>query len=164
MTSTHDEIQGWLRSLMQLYVEHHDLGTVKGPESMVRLPRVRQRRMPDLLFIAKSRASFIKPTQVEGAPDLIVEIVSPDSFSRNWRDKYFDYQRAGVREYWIIDPASQRLEAYARGTGGKYRPIEEAEERMTSSVVPGFFLRPEWVLGRLPPRIAQALRELGTRL
>src|SRR5437763_6718015 len=87
VSSKHDNLQWWLRSLLQLFVDERDLGQVKGPDFMVRLPRQRRRRTPDVLFIAASRAKIIETNHVEGAPDLIMEVVSPDSVSRDWRDK-----------------------------------------------------------------------------
>src|SRR5689334_11489142 len=66
------------------------------------------------MFISETNRGRIRRTVVEGAPDLIVEIVSPDSQNRDRRDKYLEYGDAGVREYWLIDPLSQTLDAYAQ--------------------------------------------------
>ena len=83
VSNEHDDIQWWLRSVFHHLVEHNDLGRVKGPEFAVRLPRGRQRRLPDVMFVAKLREGIIRQNHVEGPPDVIVEIVSPDSLVRD---------------------------------------------------------------------------------
>ena len=64
---------------------------------------------PDLLFIAKENAGIAK-RWVFGAPDLVVEILSPSSIRRDRQDKLEQYARFGVKEYWIVDPANRSLE------------------------------------------------------
>jgi Uma2 family endonuclease len=97
----------------------------------------------------------------EGAPDLVMEIVSPDSVTRDWRDKYRDYEAAGVREYWVIDPLEQRMETFALDVNGSFGRISERDGRIESTVLPGFFLRPSWLWERTPPSAGEALREMG---
>ena len=62
---------------------------------------------PDLLFVSKERESIITEANIQGAPDLIVEILSPSSSRRDWRDKRELYAEHGVSEYWIVDPANR---------------------------------------------------------
>ena len=62
---------------------------------------------PDLLFISKDREHIITPANIQGAPDLIVEILSPSSSRRDWRDKRELYASHGVKEYWIVDPTNR---------------------------------------------------------
>jgi Uma2 family endonuclease len=161
VSGEHSDFGLWLAGVLSIYVEEHDLGVVRGPEYMVRFPRQRQRRLPDVLFVAKQRAAILLPTHAEGAPDLIMEIVSPDSTARDWREKYLIYEKAGVGEYWIIDPTTRRVEAYSAKKGRKYAPIEEAAGRLNSLVIPGFFIRPEWLFGRGLVKKSVALKELG---
>lgn len=64
---------------------------------------------PDLLFVAKENAGIVQ-NWIFGAPDLVVEIISPSSIRRDRQDKLEQYARFGVKEYWIIDPANHSLE------------------------------------------------------
>ena len=59
---------------------------------------------PDIIFIARERKSIITEKNIQGAPDLVVEVLSPSSFYYDWFDKKEVYQRSGVREYWLVDP------------------------------------------------------------
>jgi Uma2 family endonuclease len=159
----HVDLTFWLASLIRLFAEARDLGRVLGIESQVRLANVPSRRNPDILFVSRSRASIIKRTFVDGAPDLVMEIVSPDSEGRDWREKYLEYEASGVREYWVIDPSSQRVEAYALGRDKSYRRLEERDEQIASKVLKGFYLRPKWLWRSPLPKIAPILRELRVR-
>jgi Uma2 family endonuclease len=141
VSELHSRLATWLINMMSIFVEEEDLGRVYGTEFMVRFKKLRRRRMPDLLFVAKGRTDLIKPNHFEGPPDLIIEIVSSDSESRDWREKFQEYERAGVREYWIIDPASEHAEACALGRGRKYRRIPEEAGVIKSTVIRGFWLK-----------------------
>ena len=59
---------------------------------------------PDLLFISQERAEIITHANVQGAPDLVVEILSPSTANRDWTRKREMYARHGVKELWIVDP------------------------------------------------------------
>ncbi len=61
------------------FVESHDLGQVFLIESQVRLAKQKTRRLPDIFFVAQDRLHIVKKTYTDGSPDLIIEIVSPDS-------------------------------------------------------------------------------------
>jgi Uma2 family endonuclease len=159
----HVQLAQWLFRVLVDFVESRDLGQVISREFQVRLPRQRRRRGPDVLFVAKSRLGLLRDTYFDGAPDLIFEVVSPDSVSRDWRVKYFEYERAGVKEYWVFDPLSERVEAYGLGKAKKYRPLTSAEGQVESAILSGFYLRPEWLWARSRPSVKQALRELNVR-
>jgi hypothetical protein len=94
--------------------------------------------VPDILVVLKARLLLLRPTFLDGAPDVAFEIVSPDSVVRDWREKYEEYQAAGVREYWVIDPTTRRIEAYAL-RGKKYHRIEEDDGGRIASAVLGDF-------------------------
>jgi Uma2 family endonuclease len=127
----------------------------------VRFASLRRRRVPDLLFVSTERMGILKATEVDGAPDLIIEIVSPDSPARDWREKYLEYEAVGVREYWVIDPMSKRVEGYALGADGRYSLIEEKDGVVHSTVMTGFFLKPVWLWQEPLPNPLDILRELS---
>ncbi len=159
----HVAIAGWLIRVLGDFVEDRDLGEVLGIEFMIRLARQRRRRVPDILFVARERLGLLRPNHLEGAPDLAMEIVSPDSQTRDREDKFADYQKGGVREYWIIDPIEEELTAFALGANRRYAAIEPVDGRVHSAVLPGFFLRPEWLWRSPLPRKADALRSMRRR-
>lgn len=151
----------WLLALVEDFSDHHGLGEVLGPNVMVRLGRQRRRRMPDVLFVAKGREQIIKPNHIEGPPDLAIEVVAKESFTRDWREKYIDYEKAGVREYWVVDRLSRKMEAYILSHSGKYEQIKLVDGKLASIVLPGFYLKPKWLLGAKLPSRAAVGRELG---
>ena len=155
---SHANLTAFLLSLIRIWVEDRDLGVVLGPEFAVRLSP-RSRRVPDVLFVAKDRLHNLRPTHLEGPPDLAIEIVSPDSVVRDWREKYYDYQSTGVREYWVIDPANQRVEAYQL-VEGAYQEILHDHDRIASSVLAGFCLRDEWLWRAELPKVRDVLKEI----
>jgi Uma2 family endonuclease len=161
----------WLIHLMLTFLEEHDLGVLLS-DAQIRLIAQRSRRVPDIWFLANSRRHLLRRAHLEGPPDLIIEIVSPDSLSRDWREKYLEYQAAGVREYWVIDPMSRHVEAYTlEGTSaseaaavqeGQYRRLEEQKGVVASVVLPGFRLRTEWLWQQTRPKAMAALQEMAT--
>jgi len=79
----HEDISDFLHSVIRLFNEQHHLGIKPGSNFQVRL-RAGLRRIPDLMFIGNGNKGQLKRTEFDGVPDLIVEIVSPDSVVRDW--------------------------------------------------------------------------------
>jgi Uma2 family endonuclease len=159
----HVDLAGWLTSILRIIAESEDAGRVFDIEAQIRLAIVKQRRNPDVLFVAKSRENIIKQTYIDGAPDFLMEIVSPDSQARDWRDKFDAYEKSGVREYWVIDQQSKHVEAYALGRSGKYAVIRESDGKIQSKVIRKLYIRPQWLWQSPLPRISVILKELGVR-
>ncbi|MDZ7262029.1 MAG: Uma2 family endonuclease, partial [candidate division KSB1 bacterium] len=86
-SNKHARIGIFLATIVQVYVAQHQLGIVWGENFQIRL-RPGLRRVPDLVFLSKDSKVEVTDTEVDGAPDLAVEIVSPDSVDRDWRDKF----------------------------------------------------------------------------
>ncbi len=67
---------------------------------------------PDIIFISKDRLNIIGEKKIEGAPDLIVEILSPSTAYYDLKQKKKIYAKHGVKEYWIVDPIENSIEIY----------------------------------------------------
>lgn len=72
---------------------------------------------PDIMFVSEANAAIIKKGCIEGAPELIVEILSPATFKTDRGDKFKLYRRFGVAEYWIVDPRTRIVEIYSLQNG-----------------------------------------------
>ena len=94
--------------------------------------------VPDLVFVSRERLGIVTGRGVEGAPDLVVEILSPGTASRDRVEKAQIYARHGVRHYWLADPDARVLEVYEL-TGGQYRETARltAGATFTPTLFPG---------------------------
>jgi Uma2 family endonuclease len=152
-------LTGWLLSLMSVLARRKDLGRVffsrvafhlddkNGPE-------------PDIAFVRKSRLHLVKRGRVEGPPDLAVEIVSPDSVDRDYGKKRDQYERFGVREYWIVDELEEKVTLLRLPANGRYREVRPKKGVLYSEALPGFYLRPEWCWQDPLPDGLQLLKEM----
>jgi len=101
-----------LLTFLLLYIQQHGLGRIFHAGALVKLAQKPSGREPDLVFVKQEHADRIKPTFVEGPADLVVEIVSPDSVTRDYCDKVPEYEAAGIPKYWIIDPIRKEARFY----------------------------------------------------
>jgi Uma2 family endonuclease len=91
---------------------------------------------PDIVVILSANLDRITPSRIIGAPDLVVEILSPGTAGYDRREKQDAYARSGVGEYWIVDPGAQTVELLTLDQGG-YRShgVFRGQARLPSSVV-----------------------------
>jgi Uma2 family endonuclease len=93
---------------------------------------------PDILFIDRAREHIITEPEVAGAPDLAIEILSPTTKARDPGLKNTIYARAGVREYWIVDPAQELVDVFTLGEDGYGAPVRfRAGDTLLSGVLAG---------------------------
>lgn len=69
---------------------------------------------PDIVFISKDRQDVIQEDGIYGAPDLVIEILSPSTARYDLREKFRIYEKYGVKEYWIVDPEITSIEIYTK--------------------------------------------------
>jgi Uma2 family endonuclease len=142
-----------------MYVQRRDLGTVRYEKFQMRLETTG--REPDVLFVAAEHRERLHETYLEGGADLAVEIVSPESRRRDRGEKFFEYERGGVREFWLIDPERRAVEFYVL-IDGRFEPrLPDADGMYHSTVVDGFWLRVEWLW--TTPDVLDVAAELGLR-
>ncbi len=94
---------------------------------------------PDLLFIARERLDeIVTEANVQGAPDLVVEVLSPGSAGRDLGRKRQVYARYGVRHYWVVDPYAESLRVHTLETGGYGPPaVLEGGQPLGCPLFPG---------------------------
>jgi Uma2 family endonuclease len=111
--SGHQWVAQRLNGLLYQFVEAHRLGRVYfAPLDVVFTPH--DVVEPDLLFVSADRLGIITPANVQGAPDLVVEILSPASRRHDEVRKLALYDRAGVVEYWLVDAEAETVKAFRR--------------------------------------------------
>lgn len=101
---------------------------------------------PDILFVARERLGIIEPEKINGAPDLIVEILSPTTAYFDLRKKFKVYEKSGVKEYWVVDPEEASIQVFVLREG-RLVLAQEAERtgEVFSYVLSGFTVRLEEV-------------------
>ena len=104
----HQTAQGNLVSPMHTYVRTERLGYVFFTPCDVVLSE-HSTFQPDLIFVSNENAGIITDANIQGAPDMVVEIISPSSTGRDWVIKRDLYAKHGVKEYWLIDPFNRTL-------------------------------------------------------
>jgi Uma2 family endonuclease len=110
--------------------------------------RAREVAQPDIVFIAAERRSIVTRAEIAGAPDLVVEVLSPGTEDRDRNYKKTLYQRYGVQEYWIVDPDARTLERYVLTPGGYGAPEPyAASDGLGSPLFPGLVIALPEVFG-----------------
>jgi Uma2 family endonuclease len=135
------------------------LGSVYGPRVAFRINDAESPE-PDVAFVRSERRHLLRRGFVAGPPDLAIEIVSPDSVERDYVAKRHQYREAGVSEYWIIDEDNQRVTVLKLDARGRYREVRPRQGKYVSRVLPGFFLRAEWLWRDPLPKAADLLNRI----
>ncbi len=144
----HQALANLLSTLITLFAEWLRLGVVRSAPYEMRVTPDGPVREPDILFIARDHLDRVTVDGLNGPADLVIEIVSEESLRRDRADKFYEYQEAGIPEYWLFDPRPrrQRADFYRLNASGQYEPVPlDQEGRYRSAVLPGFWLKPEWL-------------------
>lgn len=159
-SAEHSELRGWLLTILRLYVSERQLGRVLD-DVMIPLAGQRRVRVPDLFFVQQERLNIIRRATLAEPPDLALEIVSPDSSARDWREKHQEFERAGIAEYWVVDPNHEAFEVYRLNSEQKYQVVPVVDGQIHSEVIAGFWLRHEWFATEHRPSEMEVLKTLG---
>jgi len=158
----HQRLVSFLDRLLGFFATIGGLGEVLIAPAAMRATPDGAGREPDLMFVAAHRREIVTDRWVEGPPDLVVEIVSDDSVARDRDEKYSEYEAAGIREYWIIDPRPNRRRAdfFVLDDNGRYQPVPVGADAIyRSAVIDGFWLDPRWLWADEPDPVT-ALRQI----
>ena len=139
----HQDIGGFLYEVLRAYVRPRRLGEVIQAPFQMKLEHGRE---PDVLFVRREHLERLKETYLDGPADLVVEVVSPESVGRDRGEKFYEYEQAGIPEYWLMDPQTKRVEFYQVTADGSYQLVPpDAEGIYRSAVLPDFWFRVEWL-------------------
>jgi Uma2 family endonuclease len=156
----HQQICGFIFALAKFFVDANDLGDVFSAPYQMKLETQSAGRMPDMLFVARKNRKKLKKNYLDGPADLVVEIISPESRKRDRGDKFYEYEEAGVREYWIIDTDRKQAEFHGLGKDGVYRPLTVDKEGMfRSKTMTGFWFKVDWLWQEPLPSLLDVLKE-----
>ncbi len=146
----HQLVLGNLHFLIKAHLREHDLGEVfLSPFDVVfsDFDVVE----PDLLYVSRERWPVVTRANVQGSPDLVVEILSPGTRKRDLGIKRKLYERCEVSEYWIVDPEADAIEVLRRRAGGELERVAElaraAGDCLSTPLLPGL----EMPLGEIFP-------------
>jgi Uma2 family endonuclease len=141
----HARQSGFSFNLLSGFRRIFDLGEVLDDQLAMDVPARPSVRLPDILFVSHERAALLKREGLFGAADFLMEFVSEDSVTRDYREKYLEYQRTGVAEYVIVDSrdGKHRFEFHRLNASGSYERVEpDARGRYHSTALPGFWIDP----------------------
>jgi Uma2 family endonuclease len=154
----HELCLGWLYHVMGSYVEERGMGKMLSSRIMVKTDNFGG-RMPDLLFVRQERMDIVQQKAVYGAPDFVIEIVSPNDYPSDLQTLETDYHRLGVPELVFIHLRKQVIRLL-------YRQEEGYEETVLTSgpvileSIEGLTLQAEWILRQPRPGVRATLNAL----
>jgi Uma2 family endonuclease len=154
----HDDLANCLRFLMSGYAAAKSLGTVLGPDGLVRIRR-RRRVGPDLFFLAKDHVPRPLPKEYRGVPDLVLEVLSPSNRAYDLEEKRPLYRETGVKEIWLIDPDQQQV-IQDRRRGRRFVTTTVTTGLVKSTVLPGFWIEADWLWSDPLPNLMECLHTL----
>ena len=134
----HQTILGSLFLALGKFLENHLIGRVWVAPLDVVLTKFDVVE-PDLIYVSRERASVLTKKNIQGAPDLAVEILSPGTCKTDEVTKRGAYERCGIREYWVVDPELDLVKVY-RLTGGTFERVaelsSESDDVLTTPLLP----------------------------
>lgn len=162
VTQTHDNLVLFLQALLRFFVEQKNLGRIHGEPYQMKMTfgdKIKGRE-PDIFFIATENLERIKEQYFEGAADLVIEVISPESVVRDTEEKFDEYESAGVKEYWLINPNRRTANFYGFDENGKYKMLPiSADGKFESRVIESLWIKTDWLWQETLPNLIDILKE-----
>lgn len=151
ISGQHNDVGTYLIRLLGEFVEHFPVGVIRTDPFQMKTGPDLPGRAPDILFVANRNLRRLHRLYMEGPADLVIEIISPGSRTIDRVHKFREYERGGVREYWLIDPEGRRIEFYRRGRDGLFRAVPVGQDGVfRSTAMKGLWIKVDW-LWATPP-------------
>jgi Uma2 family endonuclease len=154
----HEDLFRFLLALLSCYLDERGGGIVRGSRYPMRLDE-RWSPEPDLLVVRDENLHRLTPQYLDGPADLVIEIASDADPQFEQREKLPRYREAGVPEIWIVDRFARVVRVARQGAQG-YDLATVAEGRLSSQVLPGFWIDVGWLWQPKLPSSLACLREI----
>lgn len=155
----HQNLSDFLTAILRFFVEAKRCGRVISAPFQIKFDFRPSGRQPDIMFVSNENLYRLEKQYVNQKADLIVEIVSPESISRDTREKFKEYEAAGIEEYWIIDYELRTANFYGFDENGKYKLLPlGAGGRFESRVIEGLWIETEWLWQENLPGLMEVLK------
>lgn len=158
----HQEVLRFLSYLLEEYLRDTALGEFVLAPFELFLPKSNASREPDLIVVLEENLSRLTDDRVTAPVDVVVEVIAEDSVYRDSVAKFLEYEREGIREYWLIDPRPGRkaITLFSLREGSYIPVLADEEGWLNSSVLPHFRLKQEWFTGEALPDPRTAWQEI----
>ncbi len=161
----HDALTGFFRILLTIYLELTGGGRVLQDPMIMRARIDLPARAPDLQVLLPVNLHLLRQNRVAGAADLVIEVISPESQRRDRVEKFAEYERAGIKEYWLFDHHFEEALFYQLDAQGKYVRADLDEAGVYHSIVLERLLLPVALLWKEKlPTVAEITRMVDAML
>ncbi len=146
----HEWIFAWLFALLRNYTRSLNRGIVLGSRTAVKIDRYGG-RLPDILFVRADNSAIVRREAIYGAPDLVIEIVSPNDSRSEQIALETDYCSIGVSEIVFIDPQKKRVRLVRKNESDEYDDVTLTSGMLEFRTITGFHVEIEWIFAETQP-------------
>ncbi len=137
----HDKLVRYGALLFEAYFALNPIGEIRQDPFVMSTLSDLPKRQPDIQVILKTNSGRLTPTFMDGPADIVIEITSPGTEEVDRGNKFVEYEKGGVQEYWIFDPLRRESLFYRLNTDGMYmpQPLDENGNYQTP-LLPGLLI------------------------
>ncbi len=162
VSQRHDFLTNFLITILTFYTSTKKLGRICGEPYQMKIvlgDKIKGRE-PDIFFVKTENLDRIGEQFFDGAADLVIEVISPESIMRDSGDKFEEYEAAGIKEYWIVNPNQRTANFYGYDENGKYKLLHlSAEGIFESRVIEGLWIKTDWLWQEDLPNLMDVLKD-----
>lgn len=159
VSKKHNQLTKFLIRILESFAEMKGIGEIFSEPYQMKMTfddDVKGRE-PDIFFVKTDNSDKLKNNYLDGAADLVIEVISPESRSRDRGDKFYEYESAGVKEYWLIDYERQETRFYQLNNG-VFEHCHIENGIYYSRELEGLFIKPEWLWQEKLPELMEVLQ------
>ncbi len=156
----HQQLSRFFTAILQFWAETKKIGEVIPAPFQIKFDFRPSGRQPDIIFVSNANLHRLEKQYIDGTADLIIEIGSPESLARDTQEKFEEYEKAGVKEYWIIDYRRRTANFYDLDENGKYKLLHlSTEGKFESRVIEGLWITTDWLWQEELPNLMDVLKD-----